>query len=86
MRTGSRDPDPSEVEGATGEEAAPRSPSASAEDGRAPKGSEAGGGIRLWPVLIVLGMTLVILVNGLFIYIAVKGADEVVPSYNTEER
>jgi hypothetical protein len=41
---------------------------------------------RLWPTLIILGLALVFLVNGLFIYIAVKGADEVVPSYLTEER
>jgi hypothetical protein len=53
---------------------------------RAAVRGEAGRGVRLWPVLIVIGLTLVILVNGLFIYIAVKGADEVVPSYNTEER
>jgi hypothetical protein len=45
-----------------------------------------GGKVRLWPVLIAIGMALVILVNGIFIYIAVRGADEVVPSYNTEER
>jgi len=55
---------------------------------RAGQGSVPGSGrkIRLWPVLIVVGMALVILVNGLFIYIAVKGADAVVPSYNTEAR
>jgi hypothetical protein len=33
-----------------------------------------------------VGLALVFLVNGIFIYIAVKGADEVVPSYLTEER
>jgi len=43
-------------------------------------------GGRLWPVLITLGLLFVILVNGIFIYIAVKGADQVVPSYLTEER
>ena len=50
---------------------------------------EAGGpppGSRLWPILITVGLVLVILVNAIFIYIAVKGADEVVPSYQTEER
>jgi hypothetical protein len=41
---------------------------------------------RLWPILITLGLAFVFLVNGLFIYIALKGADEVVPSYLTEER
>ena len=44
------------------------------------------GGSRLWPILITVGLVLVILVNAIFIYIAVKGADEVVPSYQTEER
>jgi hypothetical protein len=43
-------------------------------------------GSRLWPILIIIGLALVMLVNGIFIYIAVKGADAVVPSYLTEER
>ena len=41
---------------------------------------------RLWPILITVGLVLVILVNALFIFIAVSGADQVVPSYHTEER
>lgn len=41
---------------------------------------------RLWPVLITVGLLLVVLVNVLFTYIAVKGADGVVPSYFSEER
>jgi hypothetical protein len=41
---------------------------------------------RLWPYLITAGLVLVILVNAVFIYFAVSGADEVVPSYHTEER
>lgn len=41
---------------------------------------------RLWPVLITLGLVLVVVVNAIFIYIAVSGADNVVPSYQTEER
>jgi hypothetical protein len=41
---------------------------------------------RIWPIIITVGLALVILVNGIFIYIAVKGADEIVPSYLTEER
>jgi hypothetical protein len=41
---------------------------------------------RLWPVLITVGLLLVVLVNVLFIYIAVNGADRVEPSYFTEER
>lgn len=41
---------------------------------------------RLWPTVIIVGLVLVGLVNGIFIYIAVSGADDVVPSYVTEER
>jgi hypothetical protein len=41
---------------------------------------------RLWPILITVGLAIVILVNAVFIYIAVSGADDVVPSYLTEER
>lgn len=41
---------------------------------------------RVWPVAIALGLFLVVLVNAAFIYIAVSGADEIVPSYATEER
>jgi hypothetical protein len=33
-----------------------------------------------------VGLVLVVLVNAVFIYIAVSGADDVVPSYVTEER
>ena len=51
-----------------------------------PRPSEPRSGSRLWPVLITLGLLFVILVNAVFIYIAVKGADDVVPSYHTEER
>ena len=41
---------------------------------------------RLWHSLIIAGLAFVILVNAIFIYIAVSGADDVVPSYLTEER
>lgn len=41
---------------------------------------------RLWPIAIIVGLLLVVLVNLTFIYIAVSGADQVVPSYHTEER
>jgi hypothetical protein len=47
-------------------------------------GSDGKG--RLWPIIIIVGLILVIVVNGIFIYIAVSGADDVVPSYTTEER
>lgn len=51
-----------------------------------PPGESAPAGFRLWPVLITLGLVLVVLVNAIFIYIAVSGADDIVPSYLTEER
>ena len=40
----------------------------------------------LWPVLIAGGLVVVVLVNVLFIYIAVSGADAVAPSYVLGER
>lgn len=40
----------------------------------------------VWPVGIVVGLLLVILVNVGFIMVAVGGADEVVESYTTEPR
>jgi flagellar basal body-associated protein FliL len=48
------------------------------------QGDKRGG--RLWPIAIIVGLVIVVLVNALFIYIAVSGADDVVPSYNTEPR
>jgi hypothetical protein len=39
-----------------------------------------------WPHAIVFGMLLAVLVNVAFIWIAVSGADQVVPSYVTEHR
>ena len=57
------------------------------------RGEQAGGkgrgGLtrdRIWPVAIAIALALVVLVNAIFIYIAVTGADEVVPSYNQGER
>jgi hypothetical protein len=41
---------------------------------------------QLWPMLIAIGLALVIAVNVVFIYIAVSGADEVVPSYDAGQR
>jgi len=41
---------------------------------------------RRWPIAIAIGLGLVILVNLVFIYIAVSGQDEIVPSYHTERR
>jgi hypothetical protein len=56
------------------------------EDSSQLGGSGPGPGSRLWPILIGVGLALVILVNGIFIFIALRGADQVVPSYVTEER
>jgi hypothetical protein len=39
-----------------------------------------------WPIGIAIGLALVILVNLAFIYIAVSGADDVAPSYQSEPR
>jgi hypothetical protein len=39
-----------------------------------------------WVLGIIIGFVVVLLVNAGFIYIAVKGADQVVPSYLSEER
>jgi len=41
---------------------------------------------HLWPWLLAIGLALVVLVNGIFIWIAVSGADEVAPSYNQGDR
>jgi hypothetical protein len=41
---------------------------------------------QLWPVIIVVGLAIVMAVNAAFIYIAVTGADEVVPSYDAGQR
>lgn len=40
----------------------------------------------LWPALIAGGFIVVVSVNVLFIVVAVRGADEVVPSYVAEGR
>jgi len=40
----------------------------------------------VWPAAIIGGLLLVVCVNIAFIWIAVSGADEVVPSYAAEER
>ena len=36
--------------------------------------------------MIIIGLLIVILMNAVFIYVAVSGRDEVVPSYHTEAR
>jgi hypothetical protein len=39
-----------------------------------------------WVLGIIIGFIVVVLVNAGFIYVAVRGADSVVPSYNAEQR
>lgn len=43
-------------------------------------------GARRWPWAIGLGLAFVVLVNAVFAYLAVHGADHVVDSYRTEPR
>lgn len=39
-----------------------------------------------WVIGIIIGLALVAIANAVFIYVAVKGADPVVPSYIAEPR
>ena len=39
-----------------------------------------------WVVGIIIGLALMVLVNLAFIYLAVSDADDIVPSYNLEQR
>jgi hypothetical protein len=41
---------------------------------------------RRWPRIIALGLAFVVLVNLIFAYLAVHGADTIVRSYSTEAR
>jgi hypothetical protein len=41
---------------------------------------------RRWPWGIAIGLLLVILVNAVFAYLAIHGADTIVSSYQTEPR
>jgi hypothetical protein len=58
---------------------APAAPVRPAEDGAKTKRSP-------WVIGIIIGFVMMILVNIAFITIAVKGADTVVPSYQTSDR
>jgi len=51
-------------------------------------GSETDPGDRswIWPAAIIAGLALMIAVNAAFIIVAVRGADTVVESYQTEPR
>lgn len=39
-----------------------------------------------WPFAIIVGLLIVVAVNITFIYVAVSGADAVVPSYEQSDR
>lgn len=39
-----------------------------------------------WPIAIAVGLGLVVLAEMVFIYIAVSGKDEIVPTYHSERR
>lgn len=41
---------------------------------------------RRWPWGIAIGLVIVILVNALFAWVAIRGADTIEPSYRTELR
>lgn len=41
---------------------------------------------RTWPRAILIGLILVVVVNVLFAWVAIRGADGVVESYQTEQR
>jgi hypothetical protein len=58
---------------------APAAPVRPAESGAKTKRSP-------WVIGIIIGFVMMILVNIAFITIAVKGADTVVPSYQTSDR
>ena len=40
----------------------------------------------IWPAAIIIALLIVVAVNAAYIWIAVSGADDVVPSYVTEDR
>jgi hypothetical protein len=39
-----------------------------------------------WVIGIIIMFVVIVLVNAGFMYVAVKGADTIVPSYSTEQR
>ncbi len=39
-----------------------------------------------WTMGILLGFTVMVVMNAVYIYVAVSGADEIIPSYNVGER
>ncbi len=57
-----------------------------ARDGRRGREPLTLGSDLLWPTAIALFLATVVAVNVVFIWVAVSGQDEVVPSYVTGER
>ena len=54
-----------------------------------PGGQDRGDGQkpdRLWAVIVIVALSVVVVVNATFIYIAVSGADDVDPAYVEGER
>ena len=49
-------------------------------------GTAAVPAVSWWPLAIVVGLLIVFAVNFTFIYVAVSGADPVVPSYEQADR
>jgi hypothetical protein len=39
-----------------------------------------------WVTGIIIGFVLVVLMNAVFIYVAINGRDQIAPSYTAEER
>jgi hypothetical protein len=66
--------------------APPSSAAAAARAGTPTEHAAATAGGRRWVLGVVLGLMLIVLVNFVFIYIAVSDADQIVPSYQLEHR
>ena len=49
-----------------------------------PRAADTDG--RHWPWAIAIGLAIVVLVNAIFAYVAIHGADSIVSSYKTEAR
>jgi len=74
-----------------GPEQAQAAVAAAGRDARAPEQAQATSSAERcrrspWVVGIAIGLVLMVLVNLAFIYIAVRDADQIVPSYHLEHR
>ena len=54
--------------------------------GRGAGGDEHGKTERRWPIGLLIAFAVMILVNGLFVWVALNGRDPVAESYTTEPR